>query len=70
MMAPARDTPPPDHALAAAARRGRRAAFDALTERHYGGVLHYLARQTGDPDRAADLARAGGGRQGREDGGT
>lgn len=64
MMAPARHTPP-DHDLAAAARRGSTAAFDTLTTRYYGGVLRYLSHQTGGWELAADLAREGGGRRPR-----
>lgn len=56
-MAPARDTPPPDHELVAAARHGSTAAFGSLAERHYGALLRYLAHQTGDPDLATDLTQ-------------
>ena len=42
---------------AAALRVGSAAAFATLIDRHYAPLLRYLARQTGDPDLAADLAQ-------------
>jgi hypothetical protein len=56
------DPQPTDAVLAAAARAGDAPAFARLAERHYPPVLRYPLRQVDDPELAADLARAGGGR--------
>lgn len=48
---------PGDSALIVAAQHGSRAAFGALVARHYDPLLHTLAWQVGDPERAADLAQ-------------
>jgi len=47
----------PDQELVAAARAGAASAFALLVERYYAPVLRTLARQTGDPELAADLAQ-------------
>ena len=46
-----------DAELMAGVRGGDRAAFTSLVERHKDGVVNYLARLTGDRDRAEDLAQ-------------
>ncbi|MEJ7762105.1 MAG: RNA polymerase sigma factor [Thermomicrobiales bacterium] len=46
-----------DRVLLVATRTGDQRAIDSLCERHYDGVLAYLARETGDPDLAADLTQ-------------
>lgn len=51
------DPLPPDHLLAAATRSGSAESFESLVERYHGAVLRYLARQTGDPELAADLTQ-------------
>ena len=49
--------PPADAALMARVRRGDRDAFARLVDRHKDGLVAYLARLTGSPDRAQDLAQ-------------
>src|SRR5919197_1603231 len=46
-----------DEPLVAAARRGDRAAFAALVDRHYGLLLATCRRVTGDRELAADAAQ-------------
>ena len=48
---------PADDSLVAAAQSGSARAFDLLVVRHHAAILRYLARQTGDPELAADLAQ-------------
>ena len=48
---------PVEAALVARARSGDREAFAELVDRHQDGVVAYLARLTGDRDRAEDLAQ-------------
>ena len=48
---------PADDSLVAAAQSGSARAFDLLVVRHHAPILRYLARQTGDPELAADLAQ-------------
>lgn len=48
---------PAEWELVVAAQAGDVAAFTLLTERHYAALLRSLARQTGDPDLAADLTQ-------------
>jgi RNA polymerase sigma-70 factor (ECF subfamily) len=47
----------PDARLMALVRRGDRDAFACLVDRHKEGLVAYLARLTGSPDRAQDLAQ-------------
>jgi len=52
------ETPEPDDAqLMACVCRGDRNAFARLVDRHKDGLVAYLARITGSPDRAQDLAQ-------------
>ena len=46
-----------DDSLVAAAQSGSARAFDLRVVRHHAAILRYLARQTGDPELAADLAQ-------------
>lgn len=46
-----------DSALMARVARGDRAAFALLVDRHKDGLVAYLARLTGSPDRGEDLAQ-------------
>lgn len=48
---------PDDAALMARVRGGDREAFGHLVDRHKDGLVAYLARLTGSPDRAQDLAQ-------------
>jgi RNA polymerase sigma-70 factor (ECF subfamily) len=48
---------PADDSLVEAAQSGSARAFDLLVVRHHAPILRYLARQTGDPELAADLAQ-------------
>lgn len=48
---------PDDAELMARVGRGDRAAFGRLVDRHKDGLVAYLARLTGSPDRAQDLAQ-------------
>jgi RNA polymerase sigma-70 factor, ECF subfamily len=49
--------PPSDAELMARVREGDRDAFAELVDRHKDAVVTYLARLTGDHDRAEDLAQ-------------
>lgn len=46
-----------DASLMARVAQGDRAAFTALVERHKDGLVAYLARLTGSPERGEDLAQ-------------
>ena len=46
-----------DSELYQRARQGDRAAFGDLVERHKDGLVNYLTRLSGSPDRAEDLAQ-------------
>ncbi len=46
-----------DQRLVVAARAGCDQAFTVLVERYHAQVLRYFARQTGDPELAADLTQ-------------
>lgn len=46
-----------DASLMARVARGDRAAFALLVDRHKDGLVAYLARLTGSPDRGEDLAQ-------------
>ena len=48
---------PADDSLVAAAQSGSARAFDLLVVRHHAAILRSLARQTGGPELAADLAQ-------------
>jgi RNA polymerase sigma-70 factor (ECF subfamily) len=54
---PAAQTADLDAALMARVGRGDRDAFALLVDRHKDALVGYLARLTGDPDRAEDLAQ-------------
>lgn len=53
----AQASPPSDAALMERVRGGDRDGFSTLVDRHKDAVVNYLARLTGDRDRAEDLAQ-------------